>query len=202
MVTNSTAWWMRCYNRSWTHFQRIIKRFFRSMRKIHHHSYPIHLSHHTFPEITQSIMLRFTAGRIANVVIPIMTQSHIYDSHIPETRQIRNIFSDSISIFNPQENSLLPSLFQLNKIFSWKCLSDPILMYGNLAFQFIQYSISLSGSSFKSNIIPFLLRQISHHTFRIDLPVPHLRQIDLQACIPDPYIYLIREKHRSITMRI
>ena len=55
------------------------------MRQVNEHSHPVHLPDDLLTEGTQTSVLSYTTRRVADIIVAIMTEGHIYNTLAPET---------------------------------------------------------------------------------------------------------------------
>ena len=85
------------------------------MRQVNEHSHPVHLPDDLLTEGTQTSVLSYTTRRVADIIVAIMTEGHIYNTLAPETLNKGEVLAYCVAILNTAHNDLFTVLFMFCK---------------------------------------------------------------------------------------
>ena len=70
------------------------------MTEVHHHTHAVHFLNDLGTEFTHTIVLMVASGRVADVVITIVTKCHVHHSTFAELLHVRQVFANGIAVLN------------------------------------------------------------------------------------------------------
>ena len=202
MITERTGRGVRSHNRFRTDVERIVEGLDTGMRDVYYHAYPVHFVDDLFAESVYTQVLVIVPARTAELVVSVMTESQIDDTSFAETLYIRDIFADSITVFNTEHNGFLSFSLQAVKVGWSVSYIYMILTLCHHGLDFIQNAVSLGSSSQQVFVGQSLLFQIGYHNRSIEAAFCHLVQVDQYLRVPTGKVDVLVEEHRGIAMRI
>ena len=188
---------MTTYNWHATDFQSLIEAFLTSMAHIYQHSQAVHLLDYLLAKRTHTMMgMLCFRSRIADIVIAIMTKSHIHDTSINKVLKILKFSIDSDTILDTQHDTLQPHVFVHPQVVRRAGYTNiiAVLTYDNL--NLVEDAISISLGVIRR------LRQISHHDGCILTTFGHLVQVYKNLSIAMVKVDTLWKEHWCVTMSI
>lgn len=100
MITKGAAIAMTAHDGCAGNLQGIIETLLISMGEVHHQAIAVHFLYNFFTKLTDAIVSVAAAGRIANIIIAIMTKRDINNAALGEIFYVLNIMSQCETVFN------------------------------------------------------------------------------------------------------
>ena len=197
MIAKRTCRRVTANNRFAADFERLIEALLASMAHINKHAQTVHLLDNLLAESTHTMMrVLCFRSRIANIVITIMTESHIYDTAIHKMLQILQLTVDSDTVLDTKHNALQALMLVHPEVA--RRVSDTyiiaVLTHNHL--NLVENAIS------KGRRILGWLGQISYHDGSILTTFGHLVQIYKNLGVALLKVYALRKEHWCIAMGI
>ena len=179
------------------------------MAQIYHDAQTVHLCNDLATKSAHSLMGIAATGRVAYIVIAIVTQRHIDDSTLGKVLQTLQLPINGKAIFYTQHNAVATLLFVRIQVCRCTGNTQKILILLDHCLNLVEDEVGIlrrachiKGNLRRKGLSLLGLRKIGHHDGSILMTLRHLVKINKNARITTAEIDALREKHGCIAMGI
>ena len=173
------------------------------MTQIDHNTQSVHLANHLLAKSAHATMGLRTTGRVADIIIAIMTKGDIHDATVLEMLDIVDVAIECQTILDTHHDTLASGTLIVPQLLRRTGKRQIIGILCHDLFNLIKDIIG-KGTLLALHALPLvtILRQVSHHNRGILTSLCHLMQVNEDTWVASGEVHILREEHRRVAMGV
>ena len=172
------------------------------MAQVNHYSQTVHFLDYLFSKCAHTIMCVVSTGRIADVIIAIMTESDIYYSSVGKMLHVLDVMIKSKTVLNAKHDTLLAQMLVGIQVGWCSCYADIIFAFINYRFYLVKDVVGKGAWTSLELFSLLRLRKISHHGNGICAAFGHFVKVIQNLWVTMTELYSLWEEHWSVAMAV